>query len=333
MTVAILGGAGYIGSHVVKYLQQQGIPLAVYDNLSQGHRRAVQAPFTVGEIGDRECLRHFLIKHRVRSVMNFAGLIAVGESVRHPRLYYEHNLTQTLVMLDVLLELGIREFIFASSCAIYAAPQALPLTETHPFGPISPYGQSKLAIEQVLADYARAYDFNCVSLRYFNASGADPENQIGESHQPETHLIPLILESLKGRGQPLNIYGTDYETPDGTCIRDYVHVWDLAQAHYLALQYVRQHSGAHAFNLGNSQGYSVRDLIQTVERITGLQVASRDAPRRAGDSPVLIGSSAKARQDLKWRPAFSDLDTIIQTAWAWHQYSQTGLTAKESRLF
>lgn len=328
MTVAILGGAGYIGSHVVKYLQQQGIPVAVYDNLSQGHQHLIQAPLTVGEIGDQERLRDFCKRHQIRSVMNFAGLIAVGESVLNPRLYYAHNLTQTLSMLDVLLDLGIREFVFSSSCAIYGSPQFLPLTEDHPFAPISPYGHAKMMVEQVLLDYARAYDFKYVSLRYFNASGADPENQIGELHQPETHLIPLVLQGLQSLQsmqnlQPVQIYGTDYDTPDGTCIRDYIHVWDLAQAHYLALQHLRQHAASAVFNLGNSVGYSVREVIQAVERVTGLRVPSLAAPRRVGDPPILIGSSAKARQDLQWRPAFSDLETIIQTAWAWQQQAQT----------
>ncbi len=321
MTVAILGGAGYIGSHVVKYLQQQGVSLAVYDNLSQGHRELVQAPLTIGDLGDRECLRDFLIRYQISSVMNFAGLISVGESVRNPRLYYEHNLTQTLSMLDLLLELNIRDFVFSSSCAIYGSPQFLPMTEAHSFGPISPYGHTKLAIEQVLLDYAQAYDFNYVSLRYFNASGADPDNQIGECHQPETHLIPLILQSISQPDQPIQIYGTDYDTPDGTCIRDYIHVWDLAQAHYLALDYLRKHQGSSIFNLGNGTGYSVREVIQSVERVTGRQVPSQVGPRRPGDAPILIGSSAKARQELCWRPAFESLDTIIETAWAWHQRS------------
>lgn len=320
MTIAILGGAGYIGSHVVKYLSHQGIPLVVYDNLSQGHREAIQSqPFIQGDIGDPEQLRYCFKQHGVSAVMNFAGLIAVGESVRQPQRYYQNNVAQTLILLDTMLECGIRDFVFSSTCAIYGQPQFLPLTEEHPYAPINPYGRTKLAIEYVLQDYAAAYDLRYVSLRYFNASGADPAAELGERHEPETHLIPLLLQAVLGQRPALDIFGTDYPTPDGTCIRDYIHVWDLAQAHKLALNWLREQNSSAKFNLGNGSGYSVLEVVQAAQKVTGLEVPTRLCPRREGDPPVLIGSSQKAFDILGWQPVYGELEAILASAWNWHR--------------
>lgn len=321
MTLAVLGGAGYIGSHVVKFLHRQGVPLVVYDNLSHGHADAVVAgvPLVQGELGDRARLTTLFQEYGVTTVMNFAGLIAVGESVREPRRYYATNVADTLTLLDTMLDCGVRAFIFSSTCAVYGLPHYLPLDEAHPYNPVSPYGSSKLAIERVLADYARAYDFHYVSLRYFNASGADPDGELGERHDPETHLIPLILEAATGQREAIQIFGSDYDTPDGTCIRDYIHVWDLAQAHQLAWQFLREQRRSEVFNLGNGAGHSVREVIAAAERVVGHRIPVQEKPRREGDPPVLIGSSQKALELLRWQPAYADLDVIMQSAWRWSQ--------------
>jgi UDP-glucose 4-epimerase len=318
--IAIMGGAGYIGSHVVKYLLQEGYQPIVYDSLESGHAHAVEGCILVeGQIGDTEKLGHFFSQYAVSAVMNFAGLIAVGESVREPARYYQTNVLQTLGLLDAVLAAQIPHFIFSSTCAIYGPPQSLPLTEDHPFAPVSPYGRTKLAIELALADYAAAYpDFNYVSLRYFNASGADPEGQIGECHDPETHLIPIIFETLLGQRESVLLNGTDYPTADGTCVRDYIHVWDLAQAHLLALKYLQTEKTSNYFNLGNGCGYSVREVIAEIEKITKKQVPVLEGPRRDGDPPILVGSSAKAEQLLGWKPRYQSLDAILGTAWNWH---------------
>lgn len=320
MTVAILGGAGYIGSHVVKYLCRAGVPVVVYDNLSHGHANAVSnVPLVQGDIGDRSTLSQCFKDYRVSSVMNFAGLISVGESSYNPRIYYENNLIQTQALLDVMLELEVNDLIFSSTCAIYGVPQDLPLVESHPYAPVSPYGRTKLAVEFMLEDYSQAYGLNYVSLRYFNAAGADPETQMGERHNPETHLIPLLLDVAIGQRQEITIYGTDYPTPDGTCIRDYIHVWDLAQAHWQAQQYLKEHKMSQVFNLGNGIGYSVREVIETCQQVTGQYIAVHESERRAGDPPVLVGSSTKARELLGWKPMYSSLESIISSAWKWHQ--------------
>lgn len=320
MTVAILGGAGYIGSHVVKFLRLQGVPLVVYDNLSQGHRESVAgSELVVGDIGDSDKLGQCFKEHGVDAVMNFAGLIAVGESVREPLKYYQNNVGQTLNLLETMLRHGVRDLIFSSTCAIYGMPRFLPLTEDHPFEPINPYGRTKLAIEFVLEDFARAYEFRYASLRYFNASGADPAGELGEKHEPETHLIPLLLQAVLGQRPALEVYGDDYDTPDGTCIRDYIHVWDLAQAHWLALQWLREKKTSDVFNLGNGAGYSVREVIAAAEKVSGRPVPTRLCPRRPGDPPVLIGSSRKAIDVLGWEPRYADLESILASAWNWHR--------------
>lgn len=328
MTIAVLGGAGYIGSHTVKYLRTAGIPLAVYDNFSTGFREALphspDLPVVTGDIADTEHLKYFFRRHRITAVLHLAALSVVAESFLNPRRYYQNNFTATQTLLDALLECGIKQLVFSSTCAIYGKPQQLPLTETHPCQPDSPYGCSKLAVEHLLADYAHAYGLRYVSLRYFNASGADPEGELGERHLPETHLIPLLLERARQQQQGLEIpafqiFGDDYPTPDGTCIRDYVHVWDLAQAHRLALAYLQEDQPANIFNLGNGQGYSVREVIEMAERVTGTAIPLQIAPRRSGDTPILYGSGVKARQILGWNPQYAELKDILHTAWKWHQ--------------
>jgi UDP-glucose 4-epimerase len=325
-SIAIMGGAGYIGSHVVKYLLKQGLSPVVYDNLSTGHASAVrECPLVEGDIGDAERLDAFFRRYQPEAVMNFAGLIAVGESVCEPERYYQTNVFKTLTLLARLRAAGIEHFIFSSSCAIYGPPQFLPLTEAHPFAPVSPYGNTKLAIELALADYSRAYtDFRYVSLRYFNAAGADPEGELGETHEPETHLIPLVLATLTGQYPAIQIHGTDYPTPDGTCIRDYIHVWDLAQAHLRALHHLQQGGRSVCLNLGNGNGYSVREVIATAERVTGQRVPVTEGPRRAGDPPVLVGSGASAHALLGWKPQYDSLEPILASAWAWHQRTGHG---------
>lgn len=320
--IAVIGGAGYIGSHVVQALSQQGYTPVVYDDLSSGHADAVgDAPLIVGDLADTEKLGHTLEQYAIEAVMNFAGLIAVGESVQNPARYYDINVRRTLTLLDTLRSHRIRAFIFSSTCAIYGLPQQLPLTEAHPYGPVNPYGRTKLAIEFALDDYAAAYpDFHYVSLRYFNACGADPEARIGERHEPETHLIPLVLEAAAGQRPAIHIHGTDYPTPDGTCIRDYIHVCDLAEAHLLALKYLQQHQQSNVFNLGNGQGYSVREIIAAAEQVTGRAIPVIEAPRRSGDPPVLVGCSQKAKDLLGWQPTQADLATILGTAWRWQQH-------------
>lgn len=319
--IAVIGGAGYIGSHVVKYLLTQGLTPVIYDNLSGGTKLLhSDCPLVVGDMGDRRQLLQCFAQYDIQAVMNFAGLIAVGESVRVPDRYYHTNVMKTLILLDAVREAGIPHFIFSSTCAIYGPPQFLPLTEEHPFAPVSPYGRTKLAIEMALSDYAAAFaDFNYVSLRYFNAAGADPEGQLGECHEPETHLIPIIFDSITGRRAQVQIHGSDYATPDGTCIRDYIHVWDLAQAHLLALQYLQSGQGSQSFNLGNGNGYSVRQVIAAVEQVTGRQVPVVEGPRREGDPPVLVGSSQKAESLLGWKPRYAALEDILSSAWKWHQ--------------
>ncbi|PIQ27875.1 UDP-glucose 4-epimerase GalE [bacterium (Candidatus Blackallbacteria) CG17_big_fil_post_rev_8_21_14_2_50_48_46] len=331
--IAVMGGAGYIGSHVVKYLQKQGLAPLIYDNLSGGHAPLnPNSPFIEGDIGDSEKLSYVFKKYAISAVMNFAGLIAVGESVSSPDRYYQNNVLKTLSLLDSVISAGIQNFIFSSTCAIYGTPQFLPLTEAHPFLPLSPYGRTKLAIEMALADYAHAFqNFNYVSLRYFNAAGADPEGELGECHEPETHLIPIIFEAISGKREQVFIHGTDYDTHDGTCIRDYIHVWDLAQAHLRALKFLREKKTSACFNLGNGHGFSVKEVIASIEKVTGREVPLVEGPPREGDPPVLVGSSEKAMQILGWKPQFSRLEDILSTAWLWHKKNngQSTLPLKE----
>jgi UDP-glucose-4-epimerase GalE len=317
-TVLVTGGAGYIGSHTVKLLLQRGYQPVVYDNLLYGHRQAVLGGhFVQGNLHETVRLAEILRLHRVSAVIHFAAFAYVGESVCDPLKYYYNNVAGTVSLLQAMHTAQVRRLIFSSSCATYGIPQQPRLTEDHPQNPINPYGDSKLFVERMLQACAPAYGLRWISLRYFNAAGADPDGELGERHNPETHLIPLVLAAANGRLPEIAIFGTDYETPDGTCIRDYIHVTDLAEAHLLALQALESDKANTAYNLGTGSGYSVRQVIDTVTCVTGRPIPSTVAPRRLGDPPCLVAASDKARQVLGWAPRYSDLETIIATAWRW----------------
>ena len=318
--ILIVGGAGYIGSHVNKYISQKGYSTIVYDNLITGHREFARwGEFILGDTSDKKQVELVFEHYPIEAVFYFAAYAYVGESVSNPQKYYKNNLQFTITLLEVMQKYGVKNFIFSSTCATYGVPQEIPIPETHPQNPINPYGRSKLAVEWILEDYARAYGINYVSLRYFNAAGADPEGEIGERHTPETHLIPLILEVALGKRKDVKIFGTDYPTPDGTCIRDYIHVIDLAQAHWLGLEYLKSEKKSQVFNLGNGEGFSVKDVIEMSKKVTGKKITAIPTSRRPGDPPVLIGSSEKARDILNWKPEYPELEKIISTAWNWHQ--------------
>jgi len=316
--ILITGGAGYVGSHANKQLNRSGHETVVFDNLVHGHREFVKwGEFFFGDLANRKSIRHCFTTYPIEAVMHFGGFAYVGESVTDPSGYYGNNVVNTLNLLDIMKEFHTKYFIFSSSCAVYGIPQRIPLTEDHPQHPINPYGRTKLMVEDILKDYDRAYGIRYVNLRYFNASGADPDGEIGERHDPETHLIPLVLDAAIGNKEDIKIFGTDYDTPDGTCIRDYIHVTDLADAHLLSLAHLMNGSGSDAFNLGNGNGFSVRDVIETAQKVTGKVIISTEWARREGDPPVLVGSSEKAKTILGWRPRYADLATIIDTAWQW----------------
>ncbi|MDP3035858.1 MAG: UDP-glucose 4-epimerase GalE [Methanobacteriaceae archaeon] len=318
--ILIVGGAGYIGSHVNKVLHENGEETLVLDNLSYGHEEFVKwGEFVKGDLSDTELLKNIFKKYSIEVVMHFAAFTCVGESVEDPQKYYMNNLKNTLNLLAVMKEFKVNKFIFSSTCAVYGEPEKLPLSEDHPLNPMSPYGSSKLMVEKILEDYSQAYDLRYVSLRYFNAAGADPSSEIGEWHNPETHLIPIILDAASGRRESVSIYGTDYPTPDGTCIRDYIHVLDLAQAHYKALKYLNNENKSQVFNLGNGNGFSVKEVIQTGQIVTGNQIKVIEDEPRPGDPPILVGSSEKARELLGWNPQWTNLQDIISTAWDWYQ--------------
>jgi UDP-glucose 4-epimerase len=326
--ILVTGGAGYIGSHVVKELRRAGSPCVVLDNLVRGHRELVSgADVVVGDIGDDSLVRRTIQEYGVTAVMHFAAYAYVGESVSDPLMYYENNVTRTIRLLRSMVDTDVRMLVFSSTCATYGFPEATPITETHPQRPINPYGATKLMVERILQDMGRAHGIRSVVFRYFNAAGADPAGAIGEWHVPETHLIPLTLQAATGQRDDVDIYGTDYPTPDGTCIRDYIHVTDLAQAHMLGLHYLQSGAPGDAFNLGNGNGFSVREVIAAAERVTGRAVRSITGPRRPGDPPVLVGSASKAREVLGWRPKFDTLDAIIDTAWKWQSRFVTGARA------
>lgn len=314
--VLVAGGAGYIGSHMVRALLDAGHPVVTYDNLSSGHRDAVLGGrFVEGDLGDTAALRALFDSTPVDAVMLFAGSIQVGESVIHPSLYYRNNLANTLHLLDAMVAAGVRKLVFSSTAAIFGTPRRVPIDEDHPRQPLSPYGRSKLMVEEVLADFDRAYGLKSACLRYFNAAGADPEGRLGERHSPETHLIPIALEVALGMRPALEVFGNDYDTPDGTCIRDYVHVSDLCQAHLLALDALDRDGASFAVNLGNGQGFSVLEVIDTVRRVTGHPVPVKASPRRAGDPARLIADSTLARRKLGWTPRHDGLEDIVATAW------------------
>ncbi len=327
-SVLVVGGAGYIGSHMVRMLGQEGFEVTVLDNLSRGHRDAVQsAEFVRGDLLNPSELKALFQRKRFQAVLHFAALCYVGESVTAPREYFRNNLVGSLNLVDAMLDAGIRQLIFSSTCATYGNPVTIPLTEEHSQFPINPYGRSKLMIEQFLADYGVAYGMRSILLRYFNAAGCDPQGGLGERHEPETHLVPLILREarrVRDGGDPaeteLTLFGNDFPTPDGSCIRDYIHVHDLCSAHLAALLRLSEvgEGGVEAFNLGNGQGFSVLEVISAARRLTGMDIRYRIGPRRAGDPAQLVGSAVKARRVLGWEPRFHRLEEILETAWRWH---------------
>ena len=315
-----MGGAGYIGSHTNKLLNAAGYKTVVFDNLSTGHRRLARwGEFFKGGLAKPADLARCFKKHRISAVMHFSAFAYVGESVTDPAKYYRNNVANTLNLLDAMRAAGVDKFIFSSSCAVYGAPAALPMRENLPFNPMSPYGRTKKMVEDILADYSAAYGLKYIALRYFNAAGADPEGETGELHDPETHLIPLVLDAAAGRRKNIKVFGGDYKTPDGTCVRDYIHVADLAQAHLLALKRLEKGGASRGYNLGNGKGFSVLKVIKTVEKVTGKKIKVQMAPRRAGDPAALVASAARARKALGWRPQYASLETIIKHAWDWHK--------------
>lgn len=319
--ILICGGAGYIGAHMLKMLALQGHDIVVFDNLSTGHRAAVRwGKFVEGDILDPVALDRLFATHWFDVVMHFCALSQVGESVNDPYSYYQNNVAGTLNLLGAMRRAGVSRLVFSSTAAVYGIPGAGGhLDESHPTTPINPYGASKLMVERVLQDAARAYGLRSVALRYFNAAGADPEGDIGESHAPETHLIPNVLRAALGVGDGvIQVFGDDYDTRDGTCVRDYVHVNDLASAHLQAMHFLGSNSGAHCFNLGSGKGCTVMEIITAAREVTGRAIAFKRMPRRAGDPPMLVADARRAEALLGWRPAFSSIDAIIETAWRWH---------------
>jgi len=322
--ILITGGAGYIGSHANKELHRKGYATVVFDNLSRGHEDfAKWGDMIIGDLSDSETLAHAFKTFPIKAVMHFAAFAYVGESFEDPLRYYVNNVVNTLKLLSVMRDFDVEYFIFSSSCATYGNPVTLPMTEDHPQNPISPYGTSKYMVETVLADCARAYGLKYVSLRYFNAAGADSDSEIGEKHDPETHLIPLVLDVASGKSDHVKIFGTDYDTPDGTCVRDYIHVADLADAHVLALEHLLAGGENEVFNLGSGRGYSVKEVIKTAGEITRKEIKAIEAGRRRGDPPILICGSEKIKNILHWEPKFGNLKTILNTAWNWHEKMYT----------
>lgn len=326
-TILVTGGAGYIGSHAVLALQQAGYGVIVLDNLVYGHRdiveKVLQVELVIGDTGDRPLLDQVFATHRIDAVMHFAAYAYVGESVSDPEKYYRNNFVGTLTLLEAMRSASVNRFVFSSTCATYGVPNTVPIPEDHSQNPINPYGATKLMIERVLQDFDKAYDFKSVCFRYFNAAGADPNGRLGEDHNPETHLIPLVLLTALGKRESVSIFGTDYPTPDGTCIRDYIHVTDLAQAHVLGLEYLMKGGETAVFNLGNGNGFSVKEVIETARQITGHPIPAVERDRRPGDPPALVGSSDRARTLLGWNPQYADLNQILTHAWNWHQRRHT----------
>jgi UDP-glucose 4-epimerase len=317
--ILIAGGAGYIGSHANKVICRRGYKTVIFDNLVYGHREFVKwGEFFYGDLADKKQIRSCFEKYPVDAVMHFSAFAYVGESVVNPAKYYVNNVVNTLNLLDVMREFQVRHFIFSSTCATYGIPETVPIPEDHPQKPVNPYGKSKLMIEEILKDYDSAYGMKHINLRYFNAAGADPDGEIGEQHDPETHLIPLTFYAALGMREDIRIFGTDYPTKDGTCIRDYIHVMDLADVHIRALEYLKATERSISFNLGNGIGHSVREVIDSVRRISKREFKVTETGRREGDPPVLIGSSQKAIEALQWKPQYADIDTIVETAWRWH---------------
>ncbi|EDN66459.1 NAD-dependent epimerase/dehydratase [Beggiatoa sp. PS] len=319
-TILVVGGAGYIGSHMVKMLLNTGYHVVTLDNLSTGYRKAVLGGDIVfGDLGDSKGLDLLFTGYQFDGVMHFASFIQVGESVQIPSKYYQNNVAATLNLLDAMINHGVKTLIFSSSAAIFGEPQYVPLDEQHPKQPINPYGLSKWMVEQILADYNRAYELKSICLRYFNAAGADPDGELGECHDPETHLIPLVLQAASGRRDTITVFGQDYDTPDGTCIRDYIHINDLCQAHLLALEQLLNGAESTAYNLGNGSGFSVKQVIDIAEKVTGKSIPVTMGMRREGDPARLVADSKQAQSLLGWQPQYADLALIISHAWQWEQ--------------
>ncbi|MEA5626070.1 UDP-glucose 4-epimerase GalE [Nostoc sp. UHCC 0251] len=322
-TILVTGGAGYIGSHTVLALKQAGYNVVILDNLVYGHRdlveKVLQVELIVGDTGDRALLDHLFKTRDIAAVMHFSAYAYVGESVTDPAKYYRNNVVGTLTLLEAMLTASVKKFVFSSTCATYGVPEFVPIPENHPQNPINPYGATKLMVERILSDFDVAYGFQSVRFRYFNAAGANPSGLLGEDHNPETHLIPLVLMTALGKRESISIFGTDYPTPDGTCIRDYIHVNDLADAHILGLEYLLKGGDSEVFNLGNGSGFSVREVIAAAEQVTGVSIPIEERDRRPGDPPILIGSGEKARTILGWQPQYPSIKDIVTHAWQWHQ--------------
>ena len=319
-SILVVGGAGYIGSHMVKFLARAGYRVVVLDNLSTGHADAVRyGELNVGDMADTALLDRLFHSHRFDAVMHFAAFSLVGESVDDPGKYYRNNVGNTLNLLDAMVRHQVRHFIFSSTAATFGEPRSDRIDESHPQNPINPYGRSKLMVEQLLADYDAAYGLKSVCLRYFNAAGADPEGELGERHNPETHLIPLVLQAASGRRSHIHVFGTDYDTPDGSCLRDYIHVQDLCSAHHLALQWLQEHQQSQQFNLGNGDGYSVLEVIAAAREVTGKEIPVIISDRRPGDPARLIADATLAHPQLDWKPEYPALEDMITHAWHWEQ--------------
>ena len=322
-TILVTGGAGYIGSHTVLALKQAGYKVLILDNLVYGHRDLVEQVLQVelikGDTNDRDLLDKLFKSHNISAVMHFSAYAYVGESVSNPAKYYRNNVIGTITLLEAMLAADVKKFVFSSTCATYGVPEVVPIPEDHPQNPINPYGQSKLMVERILSDFNEAYGFKSVRFRYFNAAGAEPSGLLGEDHNPETHLIPLVLQTALGKRESISIFGTDYPTSDGTCVRDYIHVSDLADAHVLGLEYLLKGGDSDFFNLGNGNGFSVKEVIEAARQVTGKEIKAVECDRRPGDPPALIGSADKARKILGWQPQFSSLKAIMTHAWEWHQ--------------
>jgi len=318
--VLVVGGAGYIGSHMTRDLMENGYEAVILDNLSRGHRDLLQGgAFVEGDMGSPVLLDKLFTDYSIDAVMHFAAYALVGESMANPAMYYRNNVVNTFELLNAMVRHGVKRFIFSSSAAVYGEPSQVPIKEDHPCDPTNPYGATKLHVERMLRDYDMGYGVKSVCLRYFNAAGAHASETLGERHDPETHLIPLILKVATGERESIGILGTDYPTPDGSCVRDYVHVSDLTQAHLLALESLLKGGDSAAYNLGNSKGYSVREVIEVARSVTGHPIPAVEEGRRPGDPAVLVASSERIKKELGWKPQFDSLKTIIKTAWAWHQ--------------
>lgn len=323
--ILVVGGAGYIGSHMCKLLSENNYRPIVLDNLVYGHKQAVKwGPLIEGSMHDSVLLERIFSEYKIECVMNFAAFCYVGESVTEPAKYYENNVAGPINLLQKMVENDILNFVFSSSCAIFGEPVEIPMSENHPKNPINPYGKTKLMIENILDDFSTAYGLKSIALRYFNAAGADPEGEIGEDHNPETHIIPLVLQTALGQRKQINIFGDDYHTRDGTCVRDYIHIYDLASAHLLALEGLFNGLSGGKYNLGNGAGYTVKELIDVSRNVTGGTIPSKVVSRRPGDPAVLIGTGDKAIKELGWKPRFADLEIIIETAWRWHKKHPEG---------